>query len=170
MGFVRPHYNKYQTGGLQHLLAKQIRQEVGAELFGACYKFAFVRNPWDKAISQYAYMKGRKDLRAFIGMEADADLKTYLNLTMKKTHVQWDHQHRFVLDDNGEQLVDFLGRFETIGQDVDTVLERLGMLGQKLPHTNKSKRGPYRDYYDDESREMIADHYKTDIDTFGYSF
>jgi len=29
MGLVSKYHNKYQTGGLQHLLASQIREEVG---------------------------------------------------------------------------------------------------------------------------------------------
>ena len=45
MGFVSRFENKYQTGGLQHLLAWQVREEVGSDVFGAYYKFAFVRNP-----------------------------------------------------------------------------------------------------------------------------
>ena len=41
MGNIRPGFNKYQSGGLQHLLAKQIRQEVGNDRFERYYKFAF---------------------------------------------------------------------------------------------------------------------------------
>ena len=68
MGIVAPGRNKYQTGGLQHLLATQVRKEVGVDLFNRCFKFAMVRNPWDKAVSQFVYMKTRRDLRRHIGI------------------------------------------------------------------------------------------------------
>ena len=66
-------HNKYQTWGLQHLLASQIQKEVGDEIFEIFFKFTIVRNPWDKVVSQYIYMKKRKDLREFIGMKEDDD-------------------------------------------------------------------------------------------------
>ena len=34
-GFVSKYHNKYQTGGLQHLLARQVRSEVGLEIFNS---------------------------------------------------------------------------------------------------------------------------------------
>ncbi len=44
MGFVSKYTNKYQTGGLQHLFASHIRNEVGDRIFKEYYKFAFTRN------------------------------------------------------------------------------------------------------------------------------
>jgi hypothetical protein len=168
--------NKYQTGGLQHLLASQIRQEVGDACFQSYFKFTIVRNPWDKAVSQFAYMRGRKVLRGLIGMPEDACFKTYLSLIQKEPHVQWESQHRFFLDDHGERLVDFIGRFESLEDDVRTILGELKMgrhfLGRrrKIPHANRSQRVHYRDYYDTESQGMVADLYGKDIETLGYTF
>jgi hypothetical protein len=50
------------------------------------------------------------------------------------------------------------------------VLKALGIKIDAIPHENASRRGPYPDYYDDESREMIASLYAADIEAFGYSF
>jgi hypothetical protein len=170
MGFIDSHRNKYQTGGLQHLFAVHVRQEVGEEIFRRYYKFSFVRNPWDKVISQFFYMKGRPDLQDYVGMQRDAPLAEYLERIARRKHVQWEEQVRFLLDETGEPLVDFVGRFETLMADVRTVFDRLGLVDVDLPHTNRSERGAYQLYYDDECRQRVAEMYRADIERFGYCY
>lgn len=176
MGFTSQYANKYQTGGLQHLMARHVRQEVGGDVFDRYYKFALVRNPYDKTVSQYEYMKKRADLREFLGMHDKAEFKTYLDLIAKKLHVQWDSQHKFIQNDAGESMVDFVGKFENFDTDVTTILDALKMgknrfgVRKKIPHTNKSSRRHYRDYYDEESKAMLEALYQKDIELFGYAF
>ena len=172
MGFRRPMYNKYQTGGLQHLTASLIQKEVGAREFGKCFKFSFVRNPWDKVVSQYLYITKRKDLQDFIGMESGYCLKQYLECIQKKVHVQWEEQYKFIEDDCGKVLVDWIGKFENISSDIDALKTLLKLdFHEKLPHANKSdSRLHYSNYYDLDSKEMVEQMYKKDIHRFGYVF
>lgn len=170
MGMVRPGRNKYQAGGLQHLLAEQVRREVGNELFESCFKFAMVRNPWDRAVSQFVYMKQRSDLRRLIGLNRFSSFKTYLSRLHRFDHVQWMPQWRFLLDDNGDMLVDFVGRFEDFETDVRKALAQLNITCGTLPHEMRGKRDHYSRYYDDESRKLVAIMYAQDIELFGYSF
>lgn len=169
-GIVYPYHNKYQTGGLQHLLASQIRQEVGDRRFYSYFKFAIVRNPFDRAVSQFAYMKRNSALRGFIGMKEDTSFAEYVTLIQRRRHVQWEPQCSFVYDDDGALLVDFVGRFETLDRDMSKVFARLGLEGHALPRSNASVRGPYREYYTPETRAQIEDMYRDDLDRFGYSF
>ncbi|MEL7035840.1 MAG: sulfotransferase family 2 domain-containing protein [Cyanobacteria bacterium J06592_8] len=176
-GFVKPYCNKYQTGGLQHLLGRQIKQEVGENIFNSFFKFTIIRNPWEKAISQFSYMKKRQDLRDWIGMSEDDCFKKYLSLIQKKAHVQWEPQYKFVFDEQGKQIVDFVGRLENFENDAYKILDKIGMrtkiLGirvKKIPHNNKSNRLHYTEYYDAESKEIIEDLYRQDIEVFNYSF
>ena len=170
MGFIDKFHNKYQTGGLQHLLATQIRAEVGSEIFARYYKFSIVRNPWDKTVSQFSSMETREDLRDFIGMKKGDSFKKYIELIAKTRHVQWEPQVNFLRDANGESLVDYVGRFETFTESVLHVLNTIGISARSIPHENASRRGPYHQYYDPESIEMVANLYAQDIDTFGYEF
>jgi len=170
MGLISPYCNKYQTGGMQHLLAKYIIQEVGQKTFDNFFKFTIVRNPWDKAVSQYVYMKKRKDLRDFIGMNENDSCKKYLSLIQKKNHVQWESQHRFILDEGGQQIVDYIGRFENFNDDVNHILRVLKIEANEIPHFNKSNRKHYKNYYDQESAEIVSEMYKEDIKIFGYEF
>lgn len=168
MGFISEYHNKYQTGGLQHLRAIQIRQEVGPEVFQEYFKFSFVRNPWDKAVSQYMLTKRRPDLQAFIGMEQHDGFKRYLELITRREHVQWTPQHRFIYDEGGELMVDYVGCFERLVGDAGNVLSRLGIQGP-LSRWQATERLPMDVYYDREAIEMVAEMYATDVQIFGYS-
>jgi hypothetical protein len=170
MGFVDEYHNKYQTGGLQHLSAAHIRSEVGAEVFSSYYKFTLVRNPWDKAVSQFAYMDTREDLRRFLGMNKGDCFKKYLALIAKKKHVQWEPQVNFVRDPSGSVLVDSIGRYETFAASVSHALSAIALRVDEIPRENRTDRAAYQTYYDDESREMTAALYADDIEAFGYSY
>lgn len=170
MGFVDLYRNKYQTGGLQHLLAKQIRQEIGDYRFYSYFKFSVVRNPFDRAVSQFAYMQRRQDLRALIDMDKNTSFSEYVNLTQRRQHIQWAPQCSFLYDDDGTLLMDFVGRFETLDDDMSSVFARLGIECDSLPRFNASNRGEYREYYTPATRVQIESMYKDDLDRFGYSF
>jgi hypothetical protein len=170
MGFVKPLFNKYQTGGLQHLLARQISCEVGREVFENYYKFAFVRNPWDKAVSQYVFMNRRQDLREFIGMSSDHCFEKYLELIKKREHVQWKKQTDFVLDTHGELMVDDVVKLEEVTRHAERLSAQVGVSFNNLPHDNKGIRKDYYHYYDATTREMVADMYKEDIEYFAYAY
>jgi hypothetical protein len=171
MGFISEHHNKYQTGGLQHLHAEQIRREVGEDRYLAYFKFAFVRNPYDRALSQYIFMSRRPDLRRYLGMELGASFSEYLELITKKLHVQWEEQRAFVLDsDSHNLLVDYIGRVETFERDARFVFDRLGITVDSIPHVNAGCRGDYRPYYSNSDRRLVEDFYAADLEMFNYVF
>jgi hypothetical protein len=170
MGFVDEFHNKHQTGGLQHLHAAQIRAEVGEQRFDTYFKFAFVRNPYDRIVSQFASMKERPDLRSFIGMDDDTSFAQYLGLIERKTHVQWEPQALFLDDRDGTELVDFIGRFENFEVDAQHVFARLGLGEGPVPHVLRGERGQYRDYYDQRTRAAVGRLYASDLERFGYRF
>ena len=171
MGFTNDFGNQYQTGGLQHLKASQIREVVGEEIFNSYYKFSVVRNPWDKCISQFVYTKQKnKSLRKYLGVNRFTSLKKYLRLIEKKEHVQWMKQVDFLYDDEGNCLVDKIIKYENINREFGEVLSELGLPEMKLPHENKSRRKHYSQYFDSVTKEMVREIYQADISTFDYEY
>jgi len=169
-GMVGRYHNRYQTGGLQHLRADQIRDAVGEERFARSYRFSFVRNPWDRAVSQYAYMLQKKYLRDFAGMNEDDSFPRYLSLIQERRHVQWTPQCEFLFDASGTCLVDFIGRFERLREDAAAVFENLNVPGAELPHSRASEHRPYVEYYDADTKRVIEHLYGNDIERFSYKF
>ena len=169
MGFISEYHNEYQTGGLQHLLASQIENKIGKLVFNEYFKFTMVRDPFEKLLSQYRYMSKRKDLRNFIGMTENTCLNGYLDLITRKLHVQWEQQYRFILDDNGEKLVDSILRFENFESEVESTLEHLGVNYAHIRHDNKSPVNYNGCSYERDSYERVAELYRNDFLIFDYS-
>jgi hypothetical protein len=75
----------------------------------------------------------------------------------------------FVTDSEGVLLVDFLARFENLERDWQEISKRIGV-DAPLPRNNASRHPPYRDCYDDETRRMVSEMFREDLEFFGYQF
>lgn len=152
--------------GHGHISLAQLRPYVKAEEFNAFFKFAFVRNPFDRFVS-YA---------SFITREAghfDRDPKRVMRHFVANPpmeHILFRPQHEFITDERGELLTDYVGRVELMQQSYDEVCARIGIPTAPLEQVNSSRRGSYRDYYDEALIEGVAKLYARDLELFGYEF
>ena len=78
-------------------------------------------------------------------------------------------QYRYLTDRKGQLIVDFVGWYERLEEDFLYICEKIDV-DFHMPHVNKSERDNYQNYYDDESREMLAKLSRKDIELFDYSF
>ena len=85
-------------------------------------------------------------------------------------HSHFRNQCDFILDQNSNLLLDFVGKLENAQQDFDTICDKIGISRTKLLHENKTNHKHYTKYYDDETREIVAKKYAKDIEYFGYTF
>jgi len=146
--------------------------------FQRYFKFAFVRNPWDRLVSTYSFLRGggmndldrtwSETIMPRFGGFGDF-VRGWLNEENVWSWVHFVPQTHFIVNEGGKLMVDYLGRFENIGHDFAQVARHLGC-DLKLPKSNESVHRPYVDYYDEESREIVRKVYASDIAAFGYEF
>lgn len=149
-------------GFYNHIPAGEARQLLGDdEIWNSYFKFAFDRNPWDRQVSIYHHRFRRAKLPPpFPKFMAGGKGARVNNFEI------------YSLD--GDICVDFLGRYENLSADLQVVLERIGIKANlQLPRAKGEARKskiPYQDYYDERSKNIVADWYRREIGHFGYEF
>lgn len=151
-----------------HVSARELKAQLSSKMFETYYKFAFVRNPWDWQVSLYQYILKNPKHRQHENVIKMRGFEDYLRWQLARSqHKPWSSQKNFVTDTDGNLIVDYVGRYETLNDDFATVLDHLG-LSARLPHLNKTKAVDYRDYYTPKTSQMLFDYYRADIEMFGY--
>lgn len=150
-----------------HITLEQIRPFLGEGAFTSYLKFAFVRNPFDRFVSYCAFMT-RGD-GAFLA-NPQAVMRHILFQARPTQHVLFHPQHTFVTDADGLLLTDAVGRVEEMQVSYDALCERIGIPSTTLGQVNSSRRGSYRDYYDQPLIDGVAELYRRDLELFGYEF
>lgn len=141
-------------------------------LYDGYFKFAFVRNPWDRLVSCWK----NKVIDANSFRFSDAQLlemqsfKNFVKFVGNQDLAKCNHHYRLqskLIDMNN---VDFIGRFERFEEGLTKVTEKIGIEYTKT-HQNMSKnKTGYMQYYDDRLQQKVADLYRRDIDMFQYEF
>lgn len=150
----------------EHATAVDIRQRLSPEVFDDYFKFAFVRNPWDWQVSLYHYICSHRWHPQHRRVAALRGFSEYVEWRIENDMML---QKDFVTDNDGQLLVDYLGRFESLTRDFNRICARIG-IEARLPHKNPSQHHDYRQYYDDYTRELIEQYYAKDIAYFGYEY
>jgi hypothetical protein len=108
---------------LQHLTCKLLRQRIGNEKYEQYYKFAFVRNPWARVVSDYFW---RQQLPKKRSVPSFPEFVSYArNLVLEKCFYEREFDDHFIPQINYTFDVDDVFRFEKFEQGVRTVAEKL---------------------------------------------
>jgi chondroitin 4-sulfotransferase 11 len=169
----------------KHFMACELREIYGNAVWNACFKFSFVRNPWDRLVSWWSMIDNSRDYidqarppNAFFGYVLKR-AKTFENFLRRCDDEIIDSDGRkdifrnqidYLVDDDGAVMVDFIGRFERLQEDFDEISRRLDHASVKLPLTNVSRHAAYIEYYTPAMAEIVAKRYARDIERFGYQF
>jgi chondroitin 4-sulfotransferase 11 len=148
----------------KHWTLNNWKKHLEPEIFNNYFKFGFVRNPWDQTISKYCAPFFRK---------INKSLKYFLEHYKTPKHERGETFFEYF----DPKRMDFIGRFENRENDLSYISERIGVTLdsniklrqiQVAPWATHNKH--YTEYYDDETREIVAEKYAKDIEYFGYKF
>jgi hypothetical protein len=169
--------------GAGHLRAYGLHMIFGPD-FRRYFKFAFVRNPYDRLVSAYEYLRAgghpawemnrrfsEELMSKYRGFEDFVDDLVARRADFSPYRVPHFHSQTDILMLDGKLAVDYLGYFETLAEDFATVAARLG-LSVDLPHRNASHavRPPSLSYYaDPRVRDKVCEFYRRDFEVLGYS-
>lgn len=156
------------------------KENVTKDWFEQAFKFTFVRNPWDRFVSLFVYFttyESQKPENSLI-KRWNGDIPSFRRFTLDfenicsnrvdiKSHAM--KQIDFVLC-NGKKFVDFVGHFEFLVLEFNSVIRALELKREPLKHMMKTEHPPYMNFYDAETRQKVYELYKEDVEYFQYDF
>jgi hypothetical protein len=169
----------------KHFLARELRDLYGADTWQSYFKFAFVRNPWDRLVSWWSMIDANR-----MALSAGKPLNKFHRFVLERATTfeeflencdeeivdvdgrKWIYRNQleYLTDLSGQRMVDFIGRFERLPQDYASIAEKIHGGLAPLPHINKSTHHRYSEYYTPALADKVARRYQRDIDAFGYVF
>jgi hypothetical protein len=161
-------YHMTEDFEYDHASARYIKSQI-PDVYEQCHKFALVRNPYDRLVSEYFWKIKDKDTRGFeVGEmyflnfveKLYADYERILSLSQRgKSH--FVPQSSYVLED-----VEIF-KFEEIDKCFDMLCARYGVEKPSKRH-NRTEHNHYETYYTEKAKNMVYDMYYLDFLTFGY--
>jgi hypothetical protein len=144
--------------------------------------FSVIRNPWDRMVSYWKYRQNKSwapidgklnEFHKWLEFTTSLDLNDLRGKTangnIQDFRMAMSSQYDSLKNSNGDIQVELI-RFENLQEDFKYVCDKIGIPQQQLPHKNKTKHKHYTEYYDDETKQIVAEKYAKDIEYFGYKF
>ena len=155
----------------KHASLAEIDGLVAPEELAGMFVFTIVRNPWDRMVSYYRWLREQEFDHPAVGLAARLDFSAFLAHPLIAESFRAAPCKSHVTDASGVERCDLYLRFEDMAPGLALVEERLGLRLGPLPHVNRSKRlRDWRRYYSDADAARLAEICARDIADFGYGF
>lgn len=143
-----------------------VTREELADLF--C--FTLVRNPWDRLVSYYHWLRAQSFDHPAVGRAKAQDFAAFLRAPETLESLRASPAAHYMRDGAGRERADCYIRLEHFAEDAAPLFAHLGFR-LDLPRVNRSERArDHRAYYDPALRDLVADTCAEDIARFGYRF
>ncbi len=154
----------------KHATLADIEGVVTQDELADLFTFTLVRNPWDRMVSYYHWLRVQSFEHSAVALAKAVDFAAFLRDPGTQAVQRAWPAARYMTDARGAERCSLYIRLEHFAQDVVPLQAHLGF-DLQLAHLNKSARGQgYSEYYTDETREIVQTCCAPDIMRFGYTF
>lgn len=150
----------------KHSTLADLQGAVGAT---GMFCFTLVRNPWDRAVSYYHWLRGQGFDHRAVGLAKTLGFSDFLRHPHTVDTLSGWPYGRYLQDASGQEHSALFIRLEHLEQDAAPLWDHLGFT-LEIPHENRSERSGYRDYYDADLAAHLGQVCAEDIARFGYQF
>lgn len=169
----------------KHYSMLQLKQLLNDDIFfNECIKICIVRNPWDRMISTYFYRKSKcepdfgpidqwnlsfNEWIKYIYSDEYNNLNLKHQGTLNNIKYHFGSSLRWVIDDKYNIMVDKIIRFENLNDELIELFKEFGY-NEVFYKNNSTSHEDAHKYYNEESKQLVSEHFKEDIEYFGYKF
>ncbi|WP_371226742.1 sulfotransferase family 2 domain-containing protein [Roseovarius sp. 2305UL8-3] len=154
----------------KHSTLADIDELVTPEFVGSAFIFSLVRNPWDRMVSYYHWLRDQGFDHPAVHLAQRLAFDEFVQSPHTRQSFRTHPYSSYLRDATGQDRATHYIRLEHFAEDAAPLWAHLGFR-LSLPHENASARGrDYRGYYDDALAEVVGEICAEDIARFGYRF
>jgi Sulfotransferase family len=147
-----------------HIKACDVRRRIPREIWDSYFKFSIDRNPWDKALSHYHFVRQR-----YRKYDENISFEKYLEVA------DLPYNYTKYTDESGKIIVDRVLKYENLNEELSDVFGMLGVpfdgsLGATEKSHYRQDRRPYKEIYTPDWRYAIERLFSREIELLGYEF
>ena len=147
-----------------HIKAREVRERISPDIWNNYYKFTVERNPWDKVLSHYHFVRQR-----YSRYDKNISFEEYLNVA------ELPYNYTKYTDFNENIIVDRVVKYENLNYELGEVFKELGVpfegsLGPTEKSHYRKDRRPYQEVYTPEQKSAVAKLFNQEIEMHEYEF
>lgn len=155
----------------KHSTLADIDGVLSPDEIAAQFTFTIVRNPWDRMVSYYHWLRDQSFDHPAVGFAQELDFEGFVLHPHTAQSLSRQPYGAYMRDVSGAERADLYLRLEHLIDDMTPLIAHLGFVPD-VPHDNRSaaRDSDYRHHYSDVTAAAVAGYAADDIARFGYRF
>lgn len=154
----------------KHSTLADIDGLITAEQAQSYFTFTLVRNPWDRMVSYYHWLRAQTFDHPQVHLAGQVGFSEFVMHPQTRVAIRAAPYGSYMRDAAGMERCNLYIRLEHLEQDCAALWDHLGFR-LDIPRVNVSDRNAdYRSYYCAETEQAVAQDCAADIARFGYDF